>query len=79
MGSRLEELVNGQPRSFLLDQASWLDLEGVKIPIGRIRTYVESARLADPKSVRQAMKSGSVPHLRLVPGNSDNAKQMLVS
>ena len=75
---KLKELVNGLPRQFKFEQEISLDLEGIKTPIGRVRTYFESARLANPESVQQALTSGVAPHLRLVPGDSDKAQRVLV-
>ena len=72
---KLEELADGRPRPFMSEQDSWIELEGGTIPIGRVRTYFESARLADPGSVRRALESGSVPPLRLVPGDSNKAQR----
>ena len=71
--------MNGLPRRFKFEQDISLDLEGIKTPIGRVRTYFESARLANPESVQQALTSGVAPHLRLVPGDSDKAQRVLVS
>ena len=76
---KLEELADGRPRPFMSEQDSWLELEGGTIPIGRVRTYFESARLADPGSVRRALESGSVPPLRLVPGDSNKAQRTVHS
>ena len=78
-GPELEDLLNGRPQQFICEQDSWLELEGGTIPIGRIRTHVESARLADPGAIQRALKSGLVPKLRLVPGDSNKAQQVLVS
>ncbi len=78
-GSGIAELVDGSARSFLMEQDMWLDMEGVTIPIGRVRTYIETARLADPESVQRAVRSGSVSHLRLVPGDSDKGRRMVVT
>ena len=78
-GSELEDLLNGRPQQFICEQDSWLELEGGTIPIGRVRTYVESARLADPGTVQRDLRSGLVPRLRLVPGDSDKAQRVLVS
>ena len=78
-GPELEALLNGRPQQFICEQDSWLELEDGTIPIGRIRTHVESARLADPEAIRRDLKSGLVPKLRLVPGDSDKAWQVLVS
>ena len=78
-GPRLEHLLDGYARSFLIEQDMWLDMEGVRVPIGRVRTHIEEARLANPETVQRALLSGSVSHLRLVPGDSDKAKQVVVS
>ena len=71
----LEELTDGRPRAFMCEQDSWLELEGGPIQIGRVRTYFESARLADPGSVRRDLESGSAPTLWLVPGTSHKAER----
>ena len=78
-GRKLEELMDGKPNSYLIEQDMWLELEGATIPIGRVRTHIESARLADPGEVQQALTSGSLSHLRLVPGGNNKAQQFLVS
>ena len=78
-GPELEELVDGHARQVIIEQDSWLELEGIEIPLGRIRTHVESARLADPEGVRQALKTGLMPRLRLVPGDTDKARRNAVS
>ena len=75
----LEELVDSGPRPFMWEQDSWLELEGVNIPIGRIRTSFESVRLADPESVLRALKSVSALDLRLVPGDSNKAQRSMAS
>ena len=77
-GPGLEELVDGRARSFLMEQDMWLDMEGVRIPIGRVRTHIETARLADPETVQRAVRSGSLSHLRLVPGASDKGVRIVV-
>ena len=78
-GPELDDLLNDRPQQIICEQDSWLELEGGTIPVGRIRTHIESARLADPGAIRQALESGLVPRLRLVPGDSDKAQQVLVS
>ena len=55
-GPELEDLLNGRPQQFICEQDSWLELEGGTIPIGRIRTHVESARLADPGAIQPSPK-----------------------
>ena len=47
-GPALEELMNGCPRSFLIEQDMWLDMEGVKIPIGRVLLSVGSGLKDSP-------------------------------
>lgn len=78
-GAALEELVNGRTRAFLMEQDMWLDMEGVRVPIGRVRTHIETARLADPLAVKEALMTGSLSHLRLVPGDSDRGRRAVVS
>ena len=78
-GPELKELVNGLPRQFMLEREISLKMHGVEIPIGRVRTYIESARLADPEYVQRELASGSVPPLWLVPGDSDKAQRVWVS
>ena len=78
-GPELKELESGSAQQFIFEHETSLKLEGVEIPIGRIRTHIPSARLADPESVQRDLASGSVPPLRLVPGDSDNAQRVLVS
>ena len=78
-GSGATELLKGSPRAFLLDRDTSLELEGRTIPIGRVRTHIESARVADPEAARQALASGLVAHLELVPGDSDQGQYVLLS
>ena len=77
-GPALEELLNGSPRAFLLVHDMWLEMEEVKIPIGRVRTHIESARLANAEAVHQSLTSGLIPVLRLVPDSSDRAHRVVV-
>ena len=77
-GPELKELMDGRPRSFIRDQDSWLKLEEATIRLGRIRTYYESARLVNPETVKRAVESGSVPHLQLIPGDSNKGQRTLV-
>ncbi len=78
-GPGLEELVDGCARAFLMEQDMWLDMEGVRIHIGRIRTHIETARLADPEAVQRAVISGSVSDIRLVPGGSNKGQRVVMS
>ena len=64
-GPGLEDLLDGCARSVLMEQDMWLDMEGVRIPIGRVRTHIENARLADPEAVQRALISGTVSSCRV--------------
>ena len=79
LGPEFDELTGGGVAQFILEQDASLTLDGEVVPIGRIRTHVPSARLADVEAVRQALADGSVPPLRIVPGDSDEARQTLIS
>ena len=78
-GPELQELEDGGAKAFLFYDDISLVLHGERIPIGRVRTHFPSARLADPESVQQALASGLVPSLRLVPGDNDQAQRVLVT
>ncbi len=78
-GPGLQELENGIAQAFLFYEDISLSLQGGKIPIGRVRTHVPSARLADCESVKRDLASGLVPTLRLIPGDSDKAQRVLVT
>ena len=77
----VKELANGLPRPFMLEQEIFLQQEGGKVPIGCMRTILESARLADPESFRQDLTADRISPLavRLVPGDSDKAQKVLVT
>ena len=77
--SKVEELLDGQQHAFLIEHDTWFEIEGIRIPIGRVRTHIESARIANPSGVRRAMMSGSMSHLKLVPGDSNNLQRVVVS
>ena len=77
-GSKFRELERGGTMQFLCEQDISFDIEGVEIPIGRLRTHILSARLADPEAVQRDVASGLVPPLRLVPGHTAEAKRFLV-
>ena len=77
-GPKFKELERGGTMQFLCEQDISFDMEGVEIPIGRLRTHILSARLADPEAVRRDVASGLVPPLRLVPGDTAEAKRFLV-
>ena len=72
----LKELMDGHPRAFLSRQDLRIELEGVTVAIVRTQTHLESARLANLGAVEQALTSGSVPHLNLVPGESDKGQRI---
>ena len=75
---KLEKLLDGLPQAFIFEEESWFDFEGVKIPMGRVRTYLQSAYLANTECVREALEAGAKPRLQLVPGNSDIAQRVVV-
>ena len=77
-GPGLQELEDGRAQAFLFYEDISLSLQGGKIPIGRVRTHVPSARLVDCESVKKDLASGLVPTLRLVPGDGDKAQRVLV-
>ena len=77
--SKVEELLDGQQHAFLIEHDTWFEIEGIRIPIGRVRTHIESARLSDPSAVRQAVKSGSLSQLKLVPADSNRLQRAVVS
>ena len=76
-----KDLANGLPRPFMLEQEIFLQQTGGKVPIGRMRTILESAHLADPESLRQDLTADRISPLavRLVPGDSDKAQRVLVT
>ena len=74
----LEKLANGGVWQFLFEDELSLEFEGRVIPIGRVRTHIRSARLADPEATRRDLASEVVPTLRLVPGDSDQGQRTLV-
>ena len=71
----LKELMGGSSLAFLTRQDVPIELEGMTVAIVRIQTHLESARLANLDAVELALKSGSVPHLNLVPGESDKGQR----
>ena len=79
LGPEVKELLNGKPQAFLADRDTSLELEGRTIPIGRVRTHIESARVANPEAAQQALASGQVAHLELIPGDSDQGQHVLIS
>ena len=77
----VKDLSNGLPRPFMLEQEIFLQQEGGKVPIGRMRSILESARPADPETFRQNLTANRIFPLavRLVPGDSDKGRRMLVT
>ena len=71
-----KELMDGHSRAFLSRQDVRIELEGLTVAIVRTQTYLESARLANLDAVECALTSGSVPHLNLVPGESDKGRRV---
>ena len=74
--SALKELMDGNSRAILSRQDVRIELEGVTVAIVRTQTHLESARLANLGAVERALTSGSVPHLNLVPGESDKGQRV---
>ena len=74
----LKERIDGSSRAFLSRQDVRIEPDGVTVAIVQIQTYLESARLANLGAVERALKSGSVPHLNLVPGESDKGQRVAV-
>lgn len=72
----LKELMDGHSRALLSRQDVRIELEGVTVAIIRTQTYLESARLANLGAVERSLTSGSVPHLNLVPGESDKGQRI---
>ena len=70
-----KELLDGYPHALLSRQDVQIKLEGVTVAIVRVQYQLESARLANPGAVERALKSGSVPQLNLVPGESDKGQR----
>lgn len=71
----LKELIDGSSHAFLFRQDVRIESEGVTVAIVRTQIYLASARIANLGAVEQALKSGSVPHLNLVPGESDKGQR----
>ncbi len=78
-GPELDGLLDGRGQQFICEADEWIILEGLNIPVGRIRTHVQSARLADPEAVRESLMSGLVPSLRMIPGDTDVAQRVLAT
>ena len=74
----LKELMDGSSLAFLTRQDVPIEFEGMTVAIVRIQTHLETARLANLGAVEQALMSGSVPHLNLVPGESDKGQHVAV-
>ena len=75
----LEPLLEGHELSLTVELDQWIDFEQGRIPIGRIRTQIESARAADPEGLRRALANGLVPDVRLIPGHRTIARRLIVS
>ena len=78
-GPGLEALLDGKPQSFRLEQNESIQLSEGILPIGRVRTVFESARVPDAAAVRDKLRRGSVRELRLVPGGNDHGRRDLVA
>ena len=46
----LDPLLKGQDLSVIVESDQWIDFEEGSIPIGRIRTQIESARQPTPRA-----------------------------
>ena len=77
-GPEVKELLEGKSRAFLIEQDTWLELGGRTLPIGRVRTHIQSAQIAHPEAARQALAAGLLAHLELVPGDSDKGSRVLL-
>lgn len=75
----LDPLLEGQGLVVTVESEQWIDFEGGRLPIGRIRTQIESARAADPDGLRRALAAGLVPDVQLIPGGRTGARNVLVS
>ena len=75
----LDPLLEGQELSVVVEFDQWIDVAPGRIPIGRIRTQIESARAADPEGLRRALTDGLVPEVQLIPGGRTMARRLLVS
>ena len=64
-------LLEGNPQVFQLDQDESIQLSEGTVPIGRVRTRIESAVLSDAVAARDELAAGLLPQLRLVPGESN--------
>ena len=71
----LQGLMDGSSHAFLFRQDVRIESEGVTVAIVRTQIYLASARIANLGAVEQALKSRSVPHLNLVPGESDKGQR----
>ncbi len=78
-GPKINDLLEGRPQQFIIDQETSLELGQATIPLGLIRTHIESANLANCAAVKQALASGLAPQLQLVPGKTNKAQRMVVS
>ena len=79
LGPGLQEFLNGHSQQVIIEHETSLKLEEAIIPLGRIRTYFGSTRLANPTAVKQALASGLPATVQLAPGESNKAQQMVVS
>lgn len=78
LGPEFKTLIDGGAMQFMSEQDASLVLDGEVVPVGRIRTHIPSAQLAEAEAVRLSIADGLVPPLRLVPGESDELQQSLL-
>ena len=76
-GPELEMLLDGHPQAFTVDSEEWIEIDESRIPIGRIRTEIPSAILANHGQVRAMLASGSVAEARLVPGETETGRRFV--
>lgn len=75
----LDPLLEGKELQVTVESEQWIDFEGGRLPIGRIRTQIESATAADPDGLRRALAAGLVPDVQLIPADGTGARNVLVS
>ena len=75
----LEPLLNGLAVQFVQERDEWIELEEGRIPVGRIRTEIESARAVNPEALRSVLTAGFIADVKLVPGDSNKAQNRVVS
>jgi hypothetical protein len=76
----VEGLIASARVALLLEQDDELQIREHRVPLGRVRTMIESARLANADAVRQQLDSQTrTVELELVPGNGHRVTRQRVS